>query len=160
MILDWPRPARPVPRSLPFARSGFSISAGERRLRPLLTVAFGRCQGVGVDRSALFFKDHLTMSIQPTPQPGTRPTQSEPTTHMFTVGQAVRLKGGYGIPSSRIDEIYRVIGTLPPTGNSLQYRLRHERQHYERVATENSLEMVRVEEPTEANALRDRTFAR
>jgi hypothetical protein len=68
-----------------------------------------------------------------------RPAHHEAPTHLYAVGQAVRLKGGFGtFPKST--EIYRVTGRLPPRGGSLQYRIRSDGERYERMATEDSLE--------------------
>ncbi|WP_405052316.1 hypothetical protein [Sinorhizobium sp. 8-89] len=50
-----------------------------------------------------------------------RPTRRDAATHRFTVGQAVRVKGGYrrsAVPA------YHITGTLPPSGGSPQYRIR------------------------------------
>ncbi|GLK71869.1 hypothetical protein KHC23_14215 [Ancylobacter dichloromethanicus] len=87
-------------------------------------------------------------------------TPRDPTTHLFAIGQVVRLRGGYGVFTSRFGDIYQITGTLPPSGNSLQYRIRNEREQHERVATEDSLEAVRATEPGEGAALMDRTFGR
>lgn len=100
------------------------------------------------------------MAAQSIPQRSARAIHSEPTTHLFTVGQSVQLRGGYTVFTSRFGDIYRVTGKLPPSGNSLQYRIRNEREQHERVATEDSLEMVRADEPSENAALVDRTFQR
>lgn len=84
----------------------------------------------------------------------------DPTIHLFAVGQVVRLRGGYGVFTSRVGDIYRITATLPPSGNALQYRIRNEREQYERVAPEDSLEAMRAAEPGEGDALMDRTFSR
>jgi hypothetical protein len=73
----------------------------------------------------------------------TRPIRREVPTHLFTVGQFVRLKGGFGIPSLWAD-IYRIVATLPPLGNSPQYRIRDYDERHERVATQDTLEPVRT----------------
>lgn len=59
--------------------------------------------------------------------------------HKFTVGQTVRLKNGFGLPS-RAADLYRITGTMPARDNSPQYRIRNDEERYERVATEESLE--------------------
>lgn len=71
-----------------------------------------------------------------TTERGTRPIRREAATHRFAVGQTVRLKGGPGTSH------YRITATLPPRGNSLQYRIRNEEERYERVTTEDSIELV------------------
>ncbi|GAB4072524.1 hypothetical protein GCM10028812_50590 [Ancylobacter sonchi] len=100
------------------------------------------------------------MTTQSNPQRIAYPIRSEPTTRLFAIGQAVRLRGGYSVFTARSGDIYRVIGTLPPSGNSLQCRIRNEREQHERVATEDSLEMVRANVPGESGDLADRTFRR
>lgn len=62
-------------------------------------------------------------------------------THLFAVGQSVKLKGGFPRPGLAAD-IYRITGTLPPRGDSLQYRIRNDDERHERVTTEDSLEPV------------------
>ena len=83
-----------------------------------------------------------------------RPIRSEAATHLFTTGQVVRMKGGFGLPSQSA-AIYRITSTLPPRGSSLQYRIRSDAEHYERVTTQDSLELVRM---SPAGALIEGTF--
>ncbi|MEZ0212522.1 MAG: hypothetical protein ACAH27_06165 [Xanthobacteraceae bacterium] len=100
------------------------------------------------------------------PSPSTRSGSSpsagvnlgDVSTHSFTVGQAVRLKGGFGVYASRFGDIYRITGTLPPIGASPQYRIRNEKEQHERVTTEDSLEAVVPGQPGEGAKLADRTF--
>ncbi|QPC85568.1 hypothetical protein GA830_01545 [Mesorhizobium sp. NBSH29] len=61
--------------------------------------------------------------------------------HKFSIGQTVRLKGGFGL-SSKTAELYQVTGTLPPKDNSPQYRIRNDEERHERVTTEDSLEEI------------------
>lgn len=98
------------------------------------------------------------MTIRSIPQHSAPAIGSEPTRHLFAIGQAVRLRGGYTVFTSRFGDIYHVTGILPPSGNSLQYRIRNEREQHERVATEDSLEIVRAKEPGESEDLADRMF--
>ena len=70
-----------------------------------------------------------------------RPVRREAATHLLAVGQAVRLTGGFGTFPKTV-EIYRIIATLPPRGDSLQYRIRSDGELHERVATQDSLEPV------------------
>jgi hypothetical protein len=86
-----------------------------------------------------------------------RPVRQEAETHLFAVGAAVRLKGGYG-SLLKSAEIYHVTATLPPRGNSLQYRIRNDEERYERVATQDDLEAVAMLQPTDNAALVERTF--
>ena len=68
-----------------------------------------------------------------------RPARQEVPTHLFAVGQAVRLKGGFGsLPA----DIYHVTATLPPTGDSPQYRIRNDDERHERMTTQDSLEPI------------------
>jgi len=72
------------------------------------------------------------------------PIRRTPATHIFAVGQLVQLKNGFRTFPSRSTDIYRVTGTLPARGNMLQYRIRNEDERYERVTTEDALELVSV----------------
>lgn len=69
------------------------------------------------------------------------PTRCETATHLFTVGQAVRLRSGFR-GRLHFAGIYHITGTLPPTGDSPQYRIRSDGEHYERVTTQERLEAV------------------
>ena len=90
-------------------------------------------------------------------QRSARPTRYEAATHLFTTGQIVRLKGGFGLqPQSAAT--YRITGTLPPSGDSQQYRIRNDDEHYERVATQESLEPVRISPAGPSGALIEGTF--
>jgi hypothetical protein len=87
-----------------------------------------------------------------------RPIRRDPTAHLFNVGQAVRLKGGFGQPFQSA-EIYRITGTLPPRGESPQYRIRSDDERHERVTTQDSLEPVRISPAGDGDAtLMERTF--
>lgn len=77
--------------------------------------------------------------------------------HLFTVGQTVRLKDEVGFPS-RSAGIYRITGTLPPLGNSPQYRIRNDDERHERVTTQDNLEPLRTSAAGDAAALIERTF--
>jgi len=68
-----------------------------------------------------------------------RPIRREAATHLFAVGQAVRLRSGFRGPF-RFTGIYHITGTLPPTGDSPQYRIRSDDEPYERVTTQESLQ--------------------
>ena len=86
-----------------------------------------------------------------------RPIRREAATHLFTSGQVVRLKGGFGQPSGSGD-IYRITGTLPPRGDSPQYRIRNDNERHERVTTQDSLELVRVSPAGQSATLIEGTF--
>ena len=86
-----------------------------------------------------------------------RPIRRDTAKHLFTIGQAVRLKGGFGtLP--RFGDIYRITGTLPPRDNSPQYRVRNDDEHHERVTTEDSLEPVGTAPQGDDTTLIERTF--
>lgn len=86
-----------------------------------------------------------------------RPARHESPTHLFTIGQAVRLRGGFGkLPQHA--EIYRITGTLPPRGDSLQYRIRNDDERHERVTTQDSLEPVDISQSGSGATLIERTF--
>ena len=80
----------------------------------------------------------------------------EAATHLYMMGQIVRLKGEGLVPSQSANT-YRITGTLPPRGDSPQYRIRNDHECYERVATQDSLEPVRIS-PGFASALVEGTF--
>lgn len=89
-------------------------------------------------------------------QRNARPVRREAATHLFAIGQAVRLKGGFGT-FPKTAEIYRITATLPPRGDSLQYRIRSDGELHERVATQDSLEPVDTS-PGDTITLIERTF--
>ena len=90
-------------------------------------------------------------------QRNARPTRYvEAATHLFTTGQIVRLKGGVPLASQSANT-YRITGTLPPRGDSPQYRIRNDDERYERVATQDNLEPVRIS-PGSPSALFEGTF--
>ena len=90
-------------------------------------------------------------------QRNARPIRYEAATHLFTTGQIVRLKGGFGLQSQSADT-YRITATLPPRGDSQQYRIRNDGEHYERVATQDSLEAVSIASAGPSGALIEGTF--
>lgn len=85
-----------------------------------------------------------------------RPIRHDVAIHLFAVGQAVRLKSGFGRPALP-GEIYHVTATLPPRGDSLQYRIRNDDERYERVTTQDSLEPVSLSQSSGATLI-ERTF--
>ncbi|KAB2950370.1 MAG: hypothetical protein F9K19_22305 [Rhizobiaceae bacterium] len=90
--------------------------------------------------------------------PSIRPVRRETASHLFSVGQTVRLKTGFATarpPSS----IFHITATLPPKMNSPQYRIRNDDERHERVATQDDLEPVDASRPGgEAATLMERTF--
>lgn len=86
-----------------------------------------------------------------------RPARQEPPAHLFTIGQAVRLKGGFIRPALPTD-IYHITGTLPARGDSPQYRIRNDDERHERVTTQDSLEPVDMSQSSSGATLIERTF--
>ena len=77
--------------------------------------------------------------------------------HLFSIGQSVRLKGGFQ-RSPKIGDVYRITATLPPRDNLLQYRIRHDEERHERVTTQDCLEPIRPDQPDCGATLIERTF--
>lgn len=86
-----------------------------------------------------------------------RPARQEAPAHLFTIGQAVRLKGSFLKPALPTD-IYYITRTLPPRGDALQYRIRNDDEPHERVTTQDSLELVDMSQSGSGAALVERTF--
>lgn len=61
--------------------------------------------------------------------------------HRFAIGQSVRFKTkfGYAIGTA---EVYKVTALLPERSNSLQYRIRSDKERHERMAMEDDLEEI------------------
>lgn len=91
------------------------------------------------------------------PHSGTRPPRREEATHLFAVGQAVRLKRGF-VRTSSPSDTYQVTATLPSQGGSLQYRIRNDKERHERVITQDSLEPVATFSSGSDSTLMERTF--
>ena len=81
----------------------------------------------------------------------------EVATHLFRVGQTVRMKRRFGV-SPTAAELFRIMATLPARDNSPQYRIRSDEERHERVATEDSLEPVGESSTPEDATLIGRTF--
>jgi hypothetical protein len=85
------------------------------------------------------------------------PLRHEAAPHLFTTGQIVRLKDGFRLQSQSV-ATYRITAAVPPRGDSLQYRIRHDDELYERVATQDSLEPVHISPAGGSGALAKATF--
>lgn len=85
------------------------------------------------------------------------PMHPDAPTHLYAVGQEVRLKGGFML-QSQAASIYRVTGTLPSRDELPQYRIRNDDERHERVATQDNLEPVRISSGSEGATLIQRTF--
>jgi hypothetical protein len=55
-------------------------------------------------------------------------------------------------------DIYRITGTLPGRGDSLQYRIRNDDERHERVTTQDNLEAVDMSQSGNGATLIERTF--
>ncbi|GGD76689.1 hypothetical protein FHT72_000958 [Rhizobium sp. BK077] len=97
------------------------------------------------------------MTATRNPQRNGRPVRREAATHIFKVGQTVRLKDGFFIVPSKLPDTYRITATLPPRGNVLQYRIRSDDERHERVTTEDSLEPLNLS-PGSGATLIETTF--
>lgn len=86
-----------------------------------------------------------------------RPIYRESGTHVFAVGQAVRLKGGFRQPA-QLPGIFRITALLPATGDMPQYRIRNADERHERVTTQDNLEPVRKSAAGSGAALAEQTF--
>ena len=86
-----------------------------------------------------------------------RATPRDAAKHLFSIGQAVRLKRWCG-RSHRFEELSQITGTLLPRDNSPQYRIRNDEEGHDRVATQDSLEPVGQEQPVAGTTLMERTF--
>ena len=58
--------------------------------------------------------------------------------HKFEVGQSVLYASGSTLPQERRN--VTIVKLLPPLGTTLQYRIRSEKESYDRVVLETSLE--------------------
>lgn len=86
-----------------------------------------------------------------------RPIRREAATHIFVVGQAVRLRGSFGtFPKS--DAIFHITATLPSRGDSHQYRIRNDEERHERVTTQDNLEPISMPQSADGATLIERTF--
>ncbi len=91
------------------------------------------------------------------PPPTARPVRGDEATHQFAIGQAVRMRGGLG-GSTLSSDIYHVTATLPPRGDSLQYRIRNDDERHERVITQESIEPVANSRSGHGSSLLETTF--
>jgi len=82
-----------------------------------------------------------------------RSLQSHAATHLFTVGQAVRLKSGFLRPGN----IYIITAKLPPSGDLPQYRVRNDDEKFERMATQADLEIVSTSLRVEGDLLTEKS---
>jgi hypothetical protein len=75
-------------------------------------------------------------------------------THLFTSGQAVRLKNAVLLSGN----VYLITASLPPNGASPQYRIRNDNEKFERMASEADLELVSLSPRSEGDASIEQLF--
>lgn len=56
------------------------------------------------------------------------------------------------------EDIYQITATLPPRGTSPQYRIRNDEERYERVTTQDSIELIVAAALSDDAALMEKTF--
>lgn len=78
--------------------------------------------------------------------------------HVFHVGDAVLLRRSYLHASA--PGIYHITATLPPSEGQFQYRVRNDEERYERVVSQDRLEVVPLSEIRKTSTLIKRTFSR
>lgn len=78
-------------------------------------------------------------------------------THIYQVGQAVRLRSGFGRPAAA-SNMFHITATLPPRDGALQYRIRSDEERHERVTTQDNLDPVDTPPEGSESTLAERTF--
>jgi hypothetical protein len=101
-----------------------------------------------------------TMTTTGSQKGNERPVRRDAPSHLFAVGQAVRLKSGFMIATAKAANTYRVTATLPPRGDLPQYRIRNDDELHERVVTQDNLEPVDMSEARANAALIELTFGK
>lgn len=86
-----------------------------------------------------------------------RRSEPQPASHLFHVGQAVRMNSRFGT-SPATPDLYHVTATLPPRNNSPQYRIRSNEERHERVVTEDTLEAADSQTSGDGTNLIERTY--
>lgn len=86
-----------------------------------------------------------------------RPMYREIGTHLFGVGQSVRLKGGFR-QSGQLPGLFRVTALLPASEGLPQYRVKSDEERHERVTTQDNLEPAgksSIAKPVRSSRLRN-----
>ncbi|RUV30831.1 MAG: hypothetical protein E5X40_01415 [Mesorhizobium sp.] len=73
-------------------------------------------------------------------QQNARPRTDTPA-HLFAIGQTVRMKSRIGLVQ-KTAELFQIKSKLPVKDGSPQYRIRSDEETYERVTTEDNLEVA------------------
>jgi len=97
------------------------------------------------------------VTITNNPPLNARPVRRDAATHLFEVGQAVRMRVGLG-GAKLSSDIYHITGTLPPRGDSPQYRIRNDDERHERVITQGSIEPLAMSRSGCGPTLLETTF--
>ena len=97
------------------------------------------------------------MQPEPTFQPDNLPRREKMRRGFVADGTGLTLKNGFGLQSQSA-HTYRITATLPPKGDSQQYRIRNDAENYERVARQDSLEPVSMSPAGPGVALFEGTF--
>lgn len=90
---------------------------------------------------------------------GADTNQRNNSTHLYKVGESVRLKGGF-VQRPTASGTYKVTATLPPEGAFPQYRVRNDDERHERVVSQDNLERVRSHSGSERDKLISKTFGK
>jgi len=93
------------------------------------------------------------MNVQNAFRHGSPLVRRDPVQHLYAIGQSVRLTAGF-YPS----RVYRIMSRLPVERDSVQYRIRSDEECHERVAAQESLELIKA--IVKGKDLIDKTFGR
>jgi hypothetical protein len=83
-----------------------------------------------------------------------RLARREPATHLYAIGETVRMKGSF----AKTADIYHITARLPAKGDELQYRIRNDDERHERVTTQGNLEAIGSLPTSKTETLIERTF--
>ena len=84
-------------------------------------------------------------------QQNARPRTDTPS-HRFAIGQTVRMKSRSGL-TQKTAELFQIKSRMPVKDGSPQYRIRSEQETYERVTTEDNLEVADAPAVTDGPAV-------
>lgn len=93
------------------------------------------------------------------PRGAPRARRVSDSSHLYVVGQAVRLKSDV-TQATRTPGVYLVTATFPPLGARFQYRIRSQGEGHERMTTQDDIEPATLASPGPGAALAERTFTR
>jgi len=87
---------------------------------------------------------------------GTTPS-GDNSRHRFDIGQAVYLREGFG-RNQLSSDMFHITGRLPSEGGLPQYRIRGDKEAYERMVTQDRIEAVGNRTDASNQSLIDKTF--